>query len=226
MAKLPRNPGRYEFKFCVDGRFVCCGAGTVVEVKVAYVHERFSQDGSGHYNNVVDVFAVPASSPCKSCASSDIISSSVLRGRLIATSIASEVKAIIPAKLQIPDINSIQPSGRMSRNIALLEPTRSPRFAERTQMVVLPKRATSTHLLVKEPPDKHLQAQDRDPPGAIYFMDSGTSGALQSRLAKAVSVPCMLQQDSVSSADTGELKRDHHREQSDCLFQHKPFLKY
>lgn len=51
VAKLPRKQCRCELKFSVENRFVCCGAGTVIE------------DGSGHYNNLVDVFDVPADSP-------------------------------------------------------------------------------------------------------------------------------------------------------------------
>eukprot|EP01053_Blabericola_migrator_P007748 Blabericola_migrator_1__7747@NODE_395_length_8977_cov_183_416835_g72_i1_p1_GENE_NODE_395_length_8977_cov_183_416835_g72_i1NODE_395_length_8977_cov_183_416835_g72_i1_p1_ORF_typecomplete_len1390_score154_34IQ/PF00612_27/1_6e05IQ/PF00612_27/0_00042IQ/PF00612_27/0_47IQ/PF00612_27/0_0016AMPK1_CBM/PF16561_5/1_8e03AMPK1_CBM/PF16561_5/2e09_NODE_395_length_8977_cov_183_416835_g72_i16004172 len=51
VAVLPRRQGRYELKFAVEGRFVCCGAGTVVE------------DGTGHYNNVVDVFEAQPESP-------------------------------------------------------------------------------------------------------------------------------------------------------------------
>lgn len=53
IAKLNRKQGRHELKFVIDGRFVCCGAGTVIE------------DGTGHYNNIVDVCTVNKISPCK-----------------------------------------------------------------------------------------------------------------------------------------------------------------
>lgn len=63
---VERKAGRYELKFCVDGRYVCCGASTVVEVRAESARTAFlSQDGAGHYNNVVDVFDVPEDSPCK-----------------------------------------------------------------------------------------------------------------------------------------------------------------
>eukprot|EP01054_Gregarina_sp_Poly1_P010321 Gregarina_sp_Poly_1__10320@NODE_72_length_15994_cov_120_491179_g62_i0_p2_GENE_NODE_72_length_15994_cov_120_491179_g62_i0NODE_72_length_15994_cov_120_491179_g62_i0_p2_ORF_typecomplete_len1331_score197_46IQ/PF00612_27/4_5e07IQ/PF00612_27/0_0005IQ/PF00612_27/0_026IQ/PF00612_27/0_00059AMPK1_CBM/PF16561_5/1_4e03AMPK1_CBM/PF16561_5/5_2e10_NODE_72_length_15994_cov_120_491179_g62_i0738711379 len=84
VAVLPRKQGRYELKFAVDGRFVCCGAGTVVE------------DGNGHYNNVVDVFEAQPESPFR-------------RGRAILRALADkrrQVRISSASSLEKPDLIS------------------------------------------------------------------------------------------------------------------------